>query len=304
MHANSETVQLDTGNAGANASALVAAANMVASIYSRAGDADCSGALLDALATSLSATGVATLRAAETDYRALVTFAGLDSDDLEFLQVERAKAQDTADTVPSPRKLGRDIKTSFTASATVDLFTPEDNLDHTLAELSKTVEGMRLRFSQVDPDFLAALHKACDVLPEKNAYDVETLARRFVSQYSSPLLAHVVVKSARTGAELLASRIDLAVAAFCLVQATREIGKRKVFLGKKRTELRALDAPHTMKPKAVKPRAVKPKAAKAGAAKPVATKPERLVLRAEVQAAAATTANESQENKDTAKASS
>ena len=294
MHANNETVQLDTGNAGANASALVAAANMVASIYSRAGDADCSGALLDALATSLSATGVATLRAAETDYRALVTFAGLDSDDLEFLQVERAKAQDTADTVPSPRKLGRDIKTSFAVDPE-DLFTPEDNLDHTLAVLTRIVEDMRLRFARVDPDFLAALRKACDVLPEKNAYDVETLARRFVTQYSSPLLAHIVVKSARTGAELLASRIDLAVAAFCLVQATREIGKRKVFISKKRTELMALEAP-----KATKPKTVKPKGAKAGAAKPVATKPERLVLRAEVQAAAA----KAEETPDTAKASS
>lgn len=300
MHANNETVQLDTGNAGANASALVAAANMVASIYSRAGDADCSGALLDALATSLSATGVATLRAAETDYRALVTFARLDRDDLEFLQVERAKAQDTADTVPSPRKLGRDIKISFAVDNTVDLFTPEDNLDHTLAVLTRIVEDMRLRFARVDPDFLAALRKACDVLPEKNAYDVETLARRFVTQYSSPLLAHVVVKSARTGAELLASRIDLAVAAFCLVQATREIGKRKVFLSKKRTELLALEAP-----KATKPRAVKPKGAKAGAAKPVATKPERLVLRAEAQAAAATpAAAKAEETPDTTKAGS
>lgn len=293
MHANNETVQLDTGNAGANASALVAAANMVASIYSRAGDADCSGALLDALATSLSATGVATLRAAETDYRALVTFAGLDSDDLEFLQVERAKAQDTADTVPSPRKLGRDIKISLAVDHE-DLFTPEDNLDHTLAVLTRIVEDMRLRFARVDPDFLAALRKACDVLPEKNAYDVETLARRFVTQYSSPLLAHIVVKSARTGAELLASRIDIAVAAFCLVQATREIGKRKVFISKKRTELLALEAP-----KATKPRTGKSKGAKARAAQPVATN-TGLVLRAEAQAVAAQTG----ETPDTTKAGS
>ena len=229
------TLLPDAGTTPAETS-LVAAAHYVASVYSRVGDADCAMTLIDALASSIVAGGVATLRQAETDFQAVRNWNASEASATIMQVVKDAQAEIEAihASIPSNRKLG----VVFAKCGMLGLLHAVSELDDKITVLVFTVGKLHklLNLSEGnDPAFYTALHRARKSIPETSPYDNQTLAGKLVMSLSSNLLPHMMTTGKLTGEDVLNLRLSLAATAIGLDKTLRLLENRLAFIAMKHT---------------------------------------------------------------------
>ena len=227
------TLLPDAGTTPAETS-LVAAAHYVASVYSRVGDADCAMTLIDALASSIVAGGVATIRQAETDFQAVRNWNASEASATIMQVVKDAQAEIEAihASIPSNRKLG----VVFAKCGMLGLLPALSELDDKITVLGFTVGKLHklLNLSEGnDPAFYTALHRARKSIPETSPYDNQTLASKLVMSLSSNLLPHMMTTGKLTGEDVLNLRMSLAATAIGLDKTLRLLENRLAFIAMK-----------------------------------------------------------------------
>lgn len=227
------TLLPDAGTTPAETS-LVAAAHYVASVYSRVGDADCAMTLIDALASSIVAGGVATLRQAETDFQAVRNWNASEASATIMQVVKDAQAEIEAihASIPSNRKLS----VVFAKCGMLGLLPALSELDDkiTVFTVGKLHKLLNLAEGN-DPEFYTALQRARKSIPETSPYDNQTLAGKLVMSLSSNLLPHMMTTGKLTGEYVLNLRLSLAATAIGLDKTLLLLENRRAFIAMKHT---------------------------------------------------------------------